>query len=63
MVDQPPEQSVTEWLCVDVAGYKIMNVYKLAIHTYGHPDFSTHQSVRWRLQLPACQLGFQKNTS
>ena len=23
-----PEQSETEWLCVDVAGYKIINVYK-----------------------------------
>ena len=27
-VDQSPEQSETEWLCVDVAGYKIVNVYK-----------------------------------
>jgi len=28
LVDQSPEQSETEWLCVDVAGYKIVNVYK-----------------------------------
>jgi len=28
LVDQPPDQSETEWLCVDVAGYKIVNVYK-----------------------------------
>jgi len=25
--DQSPEQSETEWLCVDIAGYKIVNVY------------------------------------
>ena len=28
LVDECPEQSDTEWLCVDVAGYKIINVYK-----------------------------------
>jgi len=28
LVDQSPEQSETEWMCVDVAGYKIINVYK-----------------------------------
>jgi len=28
LVDQSPDQSETEWLCVDVAGYKIINVYK-----------------------------------
>jgi len=28
LVDQSPEQSETEWLCVDVTGYKITNVYK-----------------------------------
>jgi len=28
LVHQSPEQSETEWLCVDVAGYKIVNVYK-----------------------------------
>ena len=28
LVDQSPEQSETEWLCVDLAGYKIMNFYK-----------------------------------
>jgi len=27
LVDQSPEQSEIEWLCVDVAGYKIINVY------------------------------------
>ena len=28
LVIQSPEQSETEWLCIDVAGYKIINVYK-----------------------------------
>ena len=28
LVDQRPEQSETEWLCIDVVGYKIINVYK-----------------------------------
>ena len=28
LVDQSSEQSETEWLCIDVAGYKIINVYK-----------------------------------
>jgi len=28
LVDQSPEQSETEWLCVDVSGYKIINVCK-----------------------------------
>jgi len=46
LVDQSPEQSETEWLCVDVAGYKIVNVYKLprsrltptTIPTFPHPS-------------------------
>ena len=33
----------------------------LATHSYNHPDVPTPQSVRWRLQLPACQLGLQHN--
>jgi len=46
MVDQSPEQSETEWLCVDVAGYKIINVNRhplsrftpTAIPTFPHPS-------------------------
>ena len=46
LVDQSPEQSETEWLCVDVAGYKIINVCNLprsrfkstAILTFLHPS-------------------------
>ena len=59
MVTQSPEQSKTEWLCVDVAGYKIVNVYKpprsrltpTTIPTLPHPslyvgDFNC-QHVNW----------------
>jgi len=28
LVDPSPEQSKTEWLCIDVAGYKLIKVYK-----------------------------------
>jgi len=45
LVDQSPEQSETEWLCIDIAGYKIINIYKspplqltpMAIPTFPHP--------------------------
>jgi len=45
LVDQCPDQSETEWLCVDVAAYKIVNVYKhpcsrltpTTIPTFPHP--------------------------
>ena len=59
LVDQYAEQSETEWFCVDVAGYKIINVYKpprsrftpMAITTFPHPslyigDFN-RQHVNW----------------
>ena len=59
LVDQSPEQSETEWLCADVAGYKIINVYKpprsrltpTTIPTFPHPslyvgDFNC-QHVNW----------------
>jgi len=59
LVDQSPEQSETEWMCVDVAGYKIINVFKpprsrftpMAIPTFPHPslyvgDFNC-QHVDW----------------
>ena len=59
LVDQSPEQSETEWLCVDVAGYKIINVYKpprsrftpTAVPTFPQPslhvgDFNC-QHVNW----------------
>ena len=48
---------------VDVAGYKIVNVYKpprSRLTPTPIPTF-TPQPVRWRLQLPARQLGLQHN--
>jgi len=46
LVGQSPEQSETEWLCVDVTGYKMINVCKppllrltpTAIPTFEHPS-------------------------
>jgi len=65
LVDQSPEQSETEWLCVDVAGYKLINVYKppcsrftpMAIPTFPHPslyvgDFNC-QLVNWGYNKPS----------
>ena len=62
LVDQSRDQSETECLCVDVAGYKTVNVYK-APRSRLTPttDVPTPQSVRWRLQLPACELELQHN--
>jgi len=64
LVDQSPEQSETDWLCVDVAGYKIVNVYKpprsrltpTTIPTLPHPslyvgDFNC-QHVNWSYNIP-----------
>ena len=46
LVDQSPDQSETEWLCLDVTGCKIINVYKpprsrltpTTILTFPHPS-------------------------
>jgi len=64
LVDQSPEQSEAEWLCVDVAGYKIINVYKprrsrltpKTLPTFPHPslyvgDFNC-QHVNWGYNIP-----------
>jgi len=53
LVDQSPEQSETEWLCVDIAGYKIINVYKpprsqltpTTIPTFPHPNQYVGDSI------------------
>jgi len=46
LVDQSPVQSETEWLCVDFAGYKIINVYKPP-HPRSHlqPSRRSHGTV------------------
>jgi len=64
LVDQSPAQSETEWLCVDVAEYKIVNVYKpprsrltpTTIPMFPHPslyfgDFNC-QHVNWVYNIP-----------
>ena len=37
---QSPEQSETEWLCVDVAGYKIINLH-------ASPNLHARDSHQW----------------
>ena len=42
LLDQSPPTSETEWLCVDVDGYKIVNVYKpppIRLQVYDLPVF------------------------
>jgi len=64
LVDQSPEQLGTEWLCVDIAGHKIVSVYKpprsrltpTTIPTFPHPslyvsDFNC-QHVNWGYNIP-----------
>ena len=59
LVNQSPDESETEWLCIDVAGYTIINICKpphlrstpMAIPTFPHPslyvgDFNC-QHVNW----------------
>jgi len=36
LIDKSPEQSETEWLCVDIAGYKIINVYNRGRQPFLH---------------------------
>jgi len=67
LVDQSPEQSETEWMCIDVAGCKIINVYKpprsrlAPIRPSRH--FHIHTPVcNWWFQLPTWQLGYSKTS-
>ena len=51
LFDQSPPTSEIEWLCVNVDGYKIFNVYKpppTSIANPGSPSVSSPLSVRWR---------------
>ena len=65
LVDQSPDKSETEESCVDVAGYKIINVYKPPQSRLTPTAILTLPicNVSWRLQLPTCQLGLQQNIS
>ena len=64
LVDQTPEKSGTEWSCVDVVWY-IRSLTSTNLHRRdSHQRPSRHsQSVCWRLQPPACQLGLQHSIS
>jgi len=61
-----PEKSETEWSCVNVAGYKIIIVYKpphswlipTAVPTFPHPILYAGD-----FHCQPCQLGLQHNTS
>ena len=44
-----------------IKDHQRLQISTLAIHTNDHHDVPTPQSVRWRLQLPTCQLGLQQN--
>ena len=51
LLDQSPPTSEIEWLCVNVDGYKIFNIYKpppTSIANPGSPSVSSPLSVRWR---------------
>ena len=64
LVDQSPDQSETEWLCVDVAGYKIVNVHKpprsrltpTTIPTFPNPSLyigdCNCQHINWDYNIP-----------
>jgi len=76
LVDQSPEHSGTEWLCVDVAGYKINNVYKAprsrltptTIPTFPHPSLyagytmSTGFTTKYLLTVRAWTSGQHPTT-
>jgi len=49
LVDLSPEQSETEWLCVDVAGYKFINVYK-------HPPLQLTPTAILTFSQPLCMM-------
>ena len=59
----PPRRALTirDWVVVRrrsrIHDRQRLQTSTLATHSNDHPDVPTPQSVRWRLQLPACQLG------
>ena len=58
-------RSIRDWVVVRrrrrIQDHQRLQTSTLATHSNDHPDVSTPQSVRWRLQLPARQLGLQHN--
>ena len=58
-------RSIRDWVVVcrrrRLQDRQRLQTFTLATHSYDHPDVPTPQSVRWRLQLTASQLGLQHN--
>ena len=58
-------RTIRDWVVVRrrrrIKDRQRLQVSTFATHSNDHPDVSTPQSVRWRLQLPTCQLGLQHN--
>ena len=54
LLDQSPPTSEIEWLCVDVDGYKIVNVYKPLPTRLRSPSVSSPMSLCWQFQLSSC---------
>jgi len=56
-------KSIREWVVVRrrrrLQDRQRLQTSTLTTHSNDHPDVPTPKSVRWRLQLPACQLGLQ----
>jgi len=62
---RPVSRSIRDWVGLRrrrrLQDRQRLQTSTLATYSNDHPDVPTPQSVRWRLQLPACQLGLQHN--
>ena len=66
LVDQPPFTSETEWLCVDVDGYKIVNVYKpppTPLQTTDLPVFPHPVLYSGDFNCPHVNWGYSSNSA
>ena len=66
LVDQSPFTSETEWLCVDVDGYKIVNVYKLPptpLQTTDLPVFPHPVRYSGDFNCPHVNWGYSSNSA
>ena len=66
LVDQSPFTSETEWLCVDVDGYKIVNVYKpppTPLQTTNLPVFPHPVKYSGDFNCPHVNWGYSSNSA
>ena len=64
LVDQSPFTSETEWLCVDVDGYKIVNVYKpTPLQTTDLPVFPHPVLYSGDFNYPHVNWGYSSNSA